>query len=677
MRDAGTTAPDVENVDITLTGPIHLAAECTEPWGLFALGLPWLAGATETATFELVPASDARSNAPTSVSIDVDGDATRFVALVRTAQRTWAVTGSGRSLQFAMEARRAAVQVIRFRDRTAALHCVAWVSGPPAEPPPPSTFPDFGGMLFPIDVDLPGIIVTGGGGPDEAASPVAAYASAHMPAMARVGQPVVVRFTLGWRPETAPDGTTFDTEPVMIVPELPVRVSIAMRGYELATKRSTRVLRLHHDKAMASATFTLTGSDAGPGEVTIAVRQDAELPVATLRLVSEIVSGAVTSDQPATDTDAIVEPDSALTVLPTIRIDESSTAAESILRIAAQTSSGHVADEVTVVGKQKIVADTYERIATLRAELRRSGSTDEERTRAALDGLRTIGVELSRRLLGPRVREFLWAHVAELDRLVIQTTGEFDIPWEILYVSDPRRAAAEQPLRIEQFLGMCGATRWVYDAPRPINITVHRRRARYLCPAYTDPRLRLTLTQDERELVRSTFGAAVIRPGDAPAVSTAVAGGFDLLHFAGHGVWTQSPPEQRLLLARYRTQDPPPESVYSASDLRRDLPDLSARRPLVFLNACDVGRIANSAPGSGGFPEAFVRGGAGIFIGCSWAVDDNRASRFASDLYTGLIDGKTIATAATVARRASLLSADVSGLAYAIYADPRATVTVG
>lgn len=217
------------------------------------------------------------------------------------------------------------------------------------------------------------------------------------------------------------------------------------------------------------------------------------------------------------------------------------------------------------------------------------------------------------------MRQFLWEHVDELDDLVIQTTGEFDIPWEIVYISDPTRSVAEEPeVIVDHFLGMRGATRWVYNTSLPREVVVRRGRAKYLCPDYKGPGLALSFTREEAALIKSRLHARVVRPGTATAMSQLMANGFDLLHFAGHGVWSDAPPDQRLLLARYRRDHPTaPDTSYPASILRHDLPDAhaptAANAPgMVFLNACDVGRIDTSVVGLGGFPEAFLRGGVGV-----------------------------------------------------------------
>ncbi|MFL6231878.1 MAG: CHAT domain-containing protein, partial [Thermoanaerobaculia bacterium] len=58
-----------------------------------------------------------------------------------------------------------------------------------------------------------------------------------------------------------------------------------------------------------------------------------------------------------------------------------------------------------------------------------------------------------------------------------------------------------------------------------------------------------------------------------------------------------------------------------------------ASKPLVFLNACEVGRQEPALVGSGGFAEAFMSLGASGVIAPLWSVKDSIAHRLAVELY--------------------------------------------
>jgi hypothetical protein len=563
---------------------------------------------------------------------------------------------------------------------------------PPPPPPAPRSMP----TPAPPDAPKPrGATVSpapagpdnGGGG----AASVSAHVSGQMPGTTVVGQIAMVEAILSRDRVTPARGMAFAEEPVKVVEDKPVLVSVSARGYRLLPgTRRVRSVRLKQGRARDVVRFALEAVDPGTAEVTLVFRQNDELPLATLRLVSQISTQAG-AETPVTTRADIVQPDADLLSMPTLRIDESIAGGDSYLDVAVQIGDLQAEGSKKIVKKSQFVSQTYHKIDCLRKErtaARDAGVLDVATSkRTALEKLRMIGVDLSRRLFTGEVRQFLWDHVDELDHLVIQTTGELDIPWEVIYVSDPTRSVEEEPeVDVDRFLGMRGSTRLVYSTALPKEIVVRRRRARYLCPDYTAPGLGLSFTAEEVELVEGALRASAVGRGTANAMTRLMTTGFDLLHFAGHGVWAAAPPDQRLLLARYRTDQPSaPNTAYSAATLRRDLPDRDdpARRAaaaevivkMVFLNACDVGRTDSSVVGLGGFPEAFLRGGVGVLLGCSWAIDDEIGSRFSRHFYEAL-KTKDIAEAMREARHQSLDDDDLSALAYVAYAHPHARVTV-
>src|SRR5205085_1356154 len=80
---------------------------------------------------------------------------------------------------------------------------------------------------------------------------------------------------------------------------------------------------------------------------------------------------------------------------------------------------------------------------------------------------------------------------------------------------------------------------------------------------------------------------------------------------------------------------------------------LRASRPVVFLNGCETGRSGAVLTAWGGWPNVFVRAGAGAFVGTAWAVRDKPAAAFATAFYNSLLDGENLADAATSARAAA------------------------
>ncbi len=160
--------------------------------------------------------------------------------------------------------------------------------------------------------------------------------------------------------------------------------------------------------------------------------------------------------------------------------------------------------------------------------------------------LREFGGELLDELMPDKLQELLWVNRRRFTSIQVLATEPF-IPWELVHLRQP-----ERPLpRETRFLGQMGLVRWLYDSGwPPERLEVRPNRARYVIPDYPDRRYELPEAQAEREFLEKAFGATAVEPQPIPVrklISTR--GGFDLLHFAGHGAAaTDAITEARLLL---------------------------------------------------------------------------------------------------------------------------------
>jgi CHAT domain-containing protein len=95
-------------------------------------------------------------------------------------------------------------------------------------------------------------------------------------------------------------------------------------------------------------------------------------------------------------------------------------------------------------------------------------------------------------------------------------------------------------------------------------------------------------------------------------------------------------------------------------------------RPVIVLNACQTGRSGYALTGIGGFADAYVKRGAGAFVGGSWSVGDQPARTFTEAWYTALLGGDNLAQATIRAREAARQAGDATWLAYVVYGHPHA-----
>ena len=181
----------------------------------------------------------------------------------------------------------------------------------------------------------------------------------------------------------------------------------------------------------------------------------------------------------------------------------------------------------------------------------------------------------------------------------------------------------------------------------------------------------LALATSEGEYVLSLIGGGrtVERiPATFLELRAALTSGkYDGWHFTGHGGFRAPDPNRSAMLLENREELTP-------EDLGGVVSNLGLARPLVFLNACQIGRSALSLTDIGGWAAQFLRAGAAAFIGAYWSVYDQAAHDFARAFYGRLLAGVAIGKAAQEARAAIKPMGDPTWLAYTVFADPLATV---
>jgi hypothetical protein len=289
--------------------------------------------------------------------------------------------------------------------------------------------------------------------------------------------------------------------------------------------------------------------------------------------------------------------------------------------------------------------------------------------------LTKIGRELHLQLFPPEMRQAY----REIRRQGVQSirivSDEPWIPWELI---KPYDDSVPGDVIDDEFLCLqFELTRWL-AGDRVIAPPSELRVRRLACI--------LTATSLPKATEEKAFLAmlAQTRPGvqdTSPALSSAgaaevflEAGGVDLLHFVGHGIFDAAKPNESALPF-------PDESVLRPTDLQGSLATRIAQdRPLVFLNACSVGQQGWSLTRLGGWADRWVRiCGCGAFIAPLWPVRDSLALEFAKTFYNALVSGETFGQAGRSAREhvRSLAPGDPSWLAYSIYADVQGRLTLG
>lgn len=236
---------------------------------------------------------------------------------------------------------------------------------------------------------------------------------------------------------------------------------------------------------------------------------------------------------------------------------------------------------------------------------------------------------------------------------------EGSVPWELMVPhrrdGSPKECRA---LGVDATMG-----RWVHPNSLPPPQDCMLTSSYTIVPEYAKP---LKYAQEEGEMVRNAFnGMAVDPPTYAKLKESLAERAVSLLHFACHG--RSDANGQSISLANN-------EPMYAVA--ARGSPEFSTgfeSAPLVFLNACEVGRQEIVLSGPQGFAPVFTELGATGVIAAIWSVEDEVAHEVAKALYEEILMRTDCSPAATL-RELRQRSYDKDGrdsyAAYCFYGDP-------
>jgi CHAT domain-containing protein len=270
------------------------------------------------------------------------------------------------------------------------------------------------------------------------------------------------------------------------------------------------------------------------------------------------------------------------------------------------------------------------------------------------------------------MKALLWKHRDKISSVMIIATEPF-IPWEIVHLKDPSKKSLPAETL---FLGQFGAVRSLHGPPfPPKQLRVRKERAYTLVPKYVNPDDELPGALEDEKVVQDLFGAKPAPAHPNPVRDLLAGGKVDLLHFAGHGLAETDNIADAEILLEGRVEDGKfiDESI-SATTVQQfaSFQGDDSNRPVIFLNACQIGRAGYQLTSIGGFANAFMCAGAGLFVGSLWSVGDDAASVFTREFYKQLCDNKTVADATKLAREKSRDAGEGTWLAYTVYGHPHA-----
>jgi hypothetical protein len=263
-------------------------------------------------------------------------------------------------------------------------------------------------------------------------------------------------------------------------------------------------------------------------------------------------------------------------------------------------------------------------------------------------------------MLPPEMQKLMWSLRQRIRTVFVQSSEPW-VPWELCRLVGQESGATQEG---DFFCEAFEITRWVPGIP--LRQDLHMNKLAVVVPAGSG----LASAGQELEYLQTlarggrTVSQIPARFSDLHA--TFKRGEYDVWHFTGHGQADETLPNR----SEIKLED----FAYSAQNLNGEAANLGRTRPLVFLNACQIGRGGVSFAGQGGWAYQFLHAGAATFIGALWSVYDTPAYYFAEELYTRLLAGETIGKAVQGARLAIKREGDPTWLAYTVFAYPSARV---
>jgi hypothetical protein len=245
---------------------------------------------------------------------------------------------------------------------------------------------------------------------------------------------------------------------------------------------------------------------------------------------------------------------------------------------------------------------------------------------------------------------------------IFVVTSEPFIPWELMVPNDG--VVTRPPLGVEFSVG-----RWVDPRHLSPPQLMPIESSYVIAPKYRAGN-RLASSASETQLVLNAFNGKQISPARLKNIdATLAAEGASLLHLICHGSDSQGgqildlDPDERL-------------REIQLAGLEGLAHAVTADRPFVFINACQVGRTTPSLVGSGGFAARFTELGARCVIAPIWSVKDSVAMTVARTFYERA-HAEPFTPFATILRDIRKLAYDGedpedSYAAYCFYGDPLA-----
>lgn len=267
----------------------------------------------------------------------------------------------------------------------------------------------------------------------------------------------------------------------------------------------------------------------------------------------------------------------------------------------------------------------------------------EQSRNSLLDAGRTA-YEGAPRLVDEALRELV--DNGHFPKTVLIFSDEPHYPWELII---PHWSDKE----LEDSLGVsCAIGRWTSNPKTAFRFPARQiklDKSAFFAPAYSTNAL--ASSSNEQQMLETTMHGTAI-PATYASLCDNLQSDFSLLHFICHGASDGETPGQQAIFVAEETaaSDPtvenPQEEGESMPPTRNSdritmgqlaqclaMKNFCAHRPLIFMNACEVGQSIRGWSAVGGFGPTFLQMNAGGVIAPLWSVFDTVADEVAKEFY--------------------------------------------
>lgn len=450
-------------------------------------------------------------------------------------------------------------------------------------------------------------------------------------------------------PVALPIGTTVD---IVVQPR---------RGFVLVEGNGEGSLTVSSDDETLPLQFKLQGVDVGPGQIRVLTFHKGQ-PLGDIKLTVTVTEAPANTTMQRRGQEQTLAPVSVHQPDLQMWIQELEVAGKPafIIRLTAQDPALEL--NLKPFGPIPLKLDALRYFQEFFEDIEDLPLSNSREKAIAEQRLAAKGSHLFESLLPEDLRLLLWKFRNRIQSIQVQSEEPW-IPWELckLFGPDENERIVEGPFLCEGF----AIARWL--PPTPFKPSLKLMNMAVVVPADSS----LDFVPNERAYLLS-LSAGKRQVSSVPAtfleLRAALASGmYDSWHFSGHGSFADTDPNNSIMYLENREK-------FTPEDLSGVVSNLGVTKPLVFLNACQIGRSAMSLTGIGGWASKFLRAGAGAFIGSYWSIDDKSALDFAQAFYNRLLAGIPIGRAAQEARLVIKPTGDPTWLAYTVFAHPLAAV---